>query len=574
MRRKTFVVLAALTVASLLLTQCTTATPAPVPTQAPAPTTAPATVAPAPTQPPAPTKAPPTVAPTPVPKKRVLRETFSWPNRIDPAVGNDFAGSTSLANLYDTLIFPNAKGGVDKWLAESWETSADGLTWTFHLKKGVKFHDGSPLKASDVVYSYNRLKTIGEGYAYLVATSNVAGIKAVDDYTVEFKVVKPSALFLPSLVRLYVASETIVKKNTKAAGPYGKDGDYGKEWLQTHDAGSGPYKVKEFPLEQYLLMEKFTDWWGKFNPKAPDEVRFIGTTEAVTVRTLMQNKELEITDQWQSLEAYNALAKIDGVKVAPLPTLSAFYYMVNNKKPPTDDVHCRKAMAYAFDYDTALTLEWPGVKAMIAPVPATLAGVDTSIPYYKRDLNKAKQELAQCKYANQLDKNPVIINWVSEVPDEEKYALLFQSNMAEIGMKVNVVKVPWLSLVENTSKLETSPSIATIYVSADLPEAGLMYRQRYHSSTSGTWQQNEWLKDPNLDKEIDDALATLDQNERFAKYSKIQAALEDRAVSVWIYDQIDKHAYRTCVDLPTVRGETSHVMGYDFFVADIGVDCP
>ncbi len=575
MRRKTFVALAALTVVSVLLTQCApAATPAPAPTQAPASTQAPAaTQAPAPTV--APTKAPaPTTPPTAPPAtKRVLRETFSWPDRIDPAVGNDFAGSTSLANLYDTLIFPNAKGGVDPWLATKWDISSDGTTYTFHLRNDAKFHDGSPLKASDVVYSYNRLKTIGEGYAYLVATSNVAGVKAVDDYTVEIKVAKPSALFLPSLVRLYVASEAIVRKNTKAAGPYGENGDYGKEWLQTHDAGSGPYMVKEFPLEQYLLMQKFNDWWGKFNPKAPDEVRFIGTTEAVTVRSLMQNKELEITDQWQSLEAYNALAKIDGVKVAPLPTLSAFYYMVNTKKPPTDDVHCRKAMSYAFDYDTALTLEWPGVKQMIAPVPATLAGVDASIPYYKRDLNKAKAELAQCKYANQLDKNPVIVNWVSEVPDEEKYALLFQSNMAEIGMKVNVVKVPWLSLVENTSKLETSPSIATIYVSADLPEAGLMYRQRYHSSTTGTWQQNEWLKDAKLDAEIDDALATLDQKERFTKYSKIQAELVDLAPSTWIYDQIDKHAYRTCVDLPTVRGETSHVMGYDFFMADIGVNC-
>jgi peptide/nickel transport system substrate-binding protein len=513
-----------------------------------------------------------TYTPAAAAQKRVFRETFSWPDRIDPAVGNDYASSTSLANLYDSLVFPNAKGGVDPWLAESWDVSSDGLTYTFHLRQGVKFHDGSPLKASDVVYSYDRLKTIGEGYAYLV-TTGVQGVKAVDDATIEITVEKPSALFLPALVRLYVASEAIVKKNTKAEGPYGANGDYGKEWLQTHDAGSGPYMVKEFPLEQYLLMEKFPDWWGKFNPKAPDEVRFIGTTEAVTVRSLMENKELEVTDQWQSLEAYNALAKIEGVKVAPVPTLSGFYYMINTKKPPTDDVHCRRAMSYAFDYDTALTLEWPGVKQMIAPVPATLAGVDTSIPYYKRDLDKAKQELAQCKYANQLDQNPVILQWVSEVPDEEKYALLFQSNMAEIGMKVNVVKVPWLSLVENTSKLETSPSIATIYVSSDLPEAGLMMKQKYHSSTAGTWQQNEWLQDPKLDAEIDDALATLDQKERFAKYSKIQAELEDLAPSIWIYDQIDKHAYRTCVDLPTVRGETSHVMGYDFFMPDIGVDC-
>lgn len=557
MRHKLFTLLIVMILASVILAGCApkaTTTPATVETQAPAqPTT------------------PPTTAP--VAQKRVFRESFSWPDRIDPAVGNDFASSTSLANLYDTLVFPNAKGGVDPWLATSWDISTDGMTYTFHLRSGVKFHDGSLLKASDVVYSYDRIKIIGEGYGYLV-TAGVKSVSAPDDSTVVITIEKPSALFLPSLVRLYIASEAIVKANTKVEGPYAENGDYGKEWLQTHDAGSGPYMVKEFPLEQYLLMEKFTDWWGKFNPNAPDEARFIGTTEAVTIRTLMQNHELEVTDQWQSLEAYGALSKIDGVKVAPIPTLSGFYYMVNNKKPPTDDVHCRKAIDYGFDYQTSLTLEWPGVQQMIAPVPATLAGVDKSIPYYTYDVDKAKAELAQCQYANSLDQNPIIVQWVSEVPDEEKYALLFQANMTDLGFKVEVQKVPWLSLVENTSKLETSPSIATIYVSADLPEAGLMYQQRYSSSTAGTWQQNEWLQDPALDAKITDALATIDQTARFAKYSEIQKDLEDRAASLWIYDQIDKHAYRTCVDLPTVRGETSHVMGYDFFLADIGVDCP
>ena len=571
MRGKTFMALAALILLSLLLTQCTPAT-APAPAAPAAPTAAapqaPAATTAAESQAPAATSAPA----APEAAKRVLRVTFSWPNRIDPAVGNDYASSTSLANLYDSLVFPNAKGLVDPWLAESWDVSDDGLTYTFHLRKDAKFHDGTPVKASDVVYSYDRLKTIGEGYAYL-ATSGVEGVKAIDDYTVEFKVAKPTALFLPSLVRLYVLNEATVRKNTNAQGPYGDNGDYGKEWLQTHDAGSGPYKVKEFPLEQYLLMEKNPDWWGKFNPNAPDEVRFIGTTEAVTVRTLMQNKELEISDQWQSFEAYQALEKMPGVKIAPLPSMSSFYYMVNTKKAPTDDVHCRKAMAYAFDYDAAVGLEWPGTKQMVGPVPATLAGHDPSVLVYKRDLDKAKEELAQCKYANELDKNPVIVNWVSEVPDEEKYALLFQSNMADIGMKVNIVKVPWLSLVENTSKLETSPSIATIYVSSDLPEAGLMLKQRYHSSTTGTWQQNEWLQDTRLDAEIDDALATLDDKERFAKYAKIQQELVDLAPSVWIYDQVEKHAYRDCVDWPAARDETSLVMGYQLFVPGVGVNC-
>ncbi|HYW83263.1 MAG TPA: ABC transporter substrate-binding protein, partial [Spirochaetia bacterium] len=336
--------------------------------------------------------------------------------------------------------------------------------------------------ASDVMYSFDRLKTIGRGFAYLV-TPNVAEVRAPNASTVVFTLKEPSALFLPSLVRLYVAEASLVKKNTKGQGPYGADGDYGTAWLQTHDAGSGPYMVKEFPLEQYLLMARNTQWWGKFNANAPDEVRFIGTTEGVTVRTLMQNKQLEITDQWQSFEAYQALEKIDGIKVAALPSMTSFYYMVNTKKAPTDDLHFRLAMEYAFDYDAAVGLEWPGTKQMVGPVPASLAGHDANVTVFHRDLDKAKAELAQSKYAGSPDQSHVVVQWVSEVPDEEKYALLFQSNMADVGIKVDVVKVPWLSLVQNTSKLESSPNIATIYVSSDLPEAGLMLKQRYSSST-------------------------------------------------------------------------------------------
>ncbi|MCL4487465.1 MAG: ABC transporter substrate-binding protein [Chloroflexi bacterium] len=560
-----------LLVGNLFISACAPApAPPPAATQPPAATSAPTTTAPTT----AAASASPTAGPTSTiaAGKRVFRATFSPPLRADPAVGNDYVASSTLPNLYDSLVFPNAKGSVDPWLATSWDISSDGLTYTFHLRTGVKFHDGTTLKASDVVYSYNRLKTIGQGYAYLV-TPGVQSVMAPDDNTVVFKIEKPSALFLPSLIRLYVVEEALVRKNATSSGAYGANGDYATGWLQTHDAGSGPYMITEFPLAEYVLMSKNVNWWGKFNPNAPDEVRFIVTTEAVTVRSLLQNNQLEMTDQWQSLEAYQAFAKIPGVKVLALPTVSSFYYMLNNAKAPTDDVHCRKAIDYAYDYNAALGLEWPGTKQMIAPVPATLAGVDPNLPYYKHDMTKAKQELAQCKYANQLDKYPITVDWVSEVPDEEKYALLFQSNMADIGFKVNIVKTPWLSLVDNMSKLDSSPSISTIYVSADLPEAGLMLRQRYHSSTTGTWQQNEWLRDPKLDASIDDALSTLDQQQRFAKYSAIEKDLEDRAASLWIYDQLEKHGIRDCVDLPAAKGQTSVLIGYYFFMPDVGVTC-
>ncbi|NLF15537.1 MAG: ABC transporter substrate-binding protein, partial [Anaerolineaceae bacterium] len=448
------------------------------PAETPEPTQAPET---------APTAAPAGETAAPAAKERLLRITFSWPLYADPAVGSDYASSTALANVYETLIFPNAEAGVDPWLAESWDISDDGLTYTFHLREGVKFHDGSELVASDVVYSYNRLKTIGEGYAYLV--SGVADIQAPDDYTVVFQLEEPSGLFVPSLVRLYILNEDQVRANTLAEGAYGEEGDFGKEWLLTHDAGSGPYTIIEFPLEEYCMLEKFEDWWAadKFHANAADRAKLIGTTEAATVRSMLSTGELEISDQWQTVEAYQALDAIDGVHIQSFVSMSSFYYMVHTRKPPTDDIHCRKAMAYAFDYEGAVALEWPGTPVMDGPVPAILGGHDPNVMTYTHDLDKAREELAQCQYADNLDDYPIEVHWISEVPHEEKFALLFQANMAELGMKVEVVQMPWLSVVQETAAEDTSPHIVTVYVSAALPEAGLMIKDRYHSSTAPTW---------------------------------------------------------------------------------------
>jgi len=512
--------------------------------------------------------------PAPAAGKRALDVTFSWPTYIDPAVGSDFSSTSSLAILYDTLVFPNTAGGADAHLAESWETSADGLTWTFHLKKGVKFHNGSELTASDVAFSMNRILEIGEGLAY-VFLGTVESATALDDYTVEFKLPAPSGLFLISLIRLYVADEEEVMANIVTPGPYGDKGDYGKEYLLTHDAGSGPYKVKEFPLEEYLLMEKNPDWFGTFHPNAPDEARFIATTETATVRTLMARRELEITDQWQTIEALEALDAMEGVDVAAFPGLMEFYYMIHTKKPPTDDVHFRRAMAYAFDYGAAVALEWPGTQQSRGPVPALAAGHNPDVFVFQRDLDKAREELALSPYADKLDEYPVVVHWITDVPAEEKWALLFQANMADIGINAEIVGTPWMSVVEETADQELSPHIVTIYVAADFPEAGPMLKVRYHSDAAATWSQNEWLLDDALDQRIDDALLTVDQEERYAKYRALQDYIVELCPSLFLYDQIQKQAYQSAyVDWPAARGEVIPVMGYEHYAPHIGVTGP
>ena len=519
------------------------------------------------------TTSPETTAP-PAAEEKVLRVTFAWPTYIDPAVGSDFSSTTSINALYDPLVYPTPEGDIKPWVAESWEVSDDGLVWTFHIRKGIKFHDGSELTAEDVAFSMQRLLTIGEGYAYLFKPY-IDKIEVLDNYTVQFTLKKPFGPFLAALTRFYILNKDLVMAHLVMNDTnfnYGEFGDYGRNWLLTHDAGSGPFMVKEFKLEEKLTMEKFPDYWAGLKPNTPDIAIFIGTTEPSTIRTLMANRELEISDQWQPKEAWEALDSIQGVDIANIYAGTEFYLMIHTKKPPTDDVHCRKAMAYGVDYDTIINQIFPGARKVTGPVPPSVPGAAPNLQGFYYDVNKAKEELQQCKYYGQLDQYPVEFHWIAEVPDEEKVALLFKANMQELGITVNVVKKPWLSVVDEMANQDTSPHIVSIFDSPAYPEAGALLFSRYHSSSANTWEQNEWLLDPQLDKMLEEALSTVDRNERFQKYYEIQQYIMDLAPTIFLFEQVEKHAYQSYyVKWPAAEGKGIPLMGYIIDLRDIEV---
>ncbi|KKL59268.1 hypothetical protein LCGC14_2217040, partial [marine sediment metagenome] len=403
--------------------------------------------------------------------ERSLRTNWSWPTYIDPAVGSDFSSSTALVNLYDSLVYPDMEGNAQPHVARSWDTSADALTWTFHLREGVKFHDGSELTAEDVKFSMDRLTTIGEGYGFLFV-GKIVSTKTPDKYTVVFRMKEPFGPFITTIFRLYILNKDLVVANITKPGPYGDMGDYGKDYLLTHDAGSGPYMVKEFQLEEYLLMEQNPNYWLPIDLNAPDEFKMIATTEPVTIRTMMARRELEITDAWQPLESLQALDKIEGVEISQHSTGNEHYFMLHTKKPPTDDIHFRKAMAWAFDYQTLVEKIWVDSTQARGPVTQILPGHDPTVFQYNRDLDKAREELKQSKYYGELDKYPVEIHWVSVPADNEKEALLLMSNLADIGIEAKIVKVPWMSIVEEMANIETSPNVVGVFVGPHYPEAG------------------------------------------------------------------------------------------------------
>jgi peptide/nickel transport system substrate-binding protein len=506
----------------------------------------------------------------------IIRATQDWPVYIDPAVGNKFSDSICLVNLYDSLVFPTPTGGVKPDLATNWKVSSDGLVYTFYLRHGVKFHSGDEVTAEDVVFSANRLLTIGQGFAYVFAPY-IKSVKALDKYTVQFTLKRKFGPFISALVRLYVADKKVVMKHMQKKGAYGNFGDFGTTWLMTHDAGSGPYMVDDVNLESYVLMKKFNDWWGGWEKYAPEYFKLMGTTQPVTVRTMMANHKLEITDELQPLENYKAMAKIPGVKVVAYLDGNNFNGMLNTKKAPTDDIHFRRALAYAVDYNTIVKYIYPACKRSAGPVPQALAGHDPSIKPWPFDMKKAEEELKKSKYYGQLDKYPITLDWCAEAPRERKVALLMASNWEKLGIKVIITKKPFATMMADAEHIDTTPNVALIFVAPDYDEAGSMLYVRYSLATLGTWEQGEWLKDSKINDMILDALGTTNRKERFEKYYKIQEALVKLCPTIWLFDEAQMRAYQASyVYWPTAERVKLHepvtcVMGYNEYVHDMKV---
>lgn len=465
---------------------------------------------------------------------------------IDPAKSTDFIDSILYFNLYDTLVAPGPGGKVVPSLAESWQVGPDGLTYTFRLRRGVKFHDGTAVRAGDVEFSLRRMMDLKQGYSYLY-DGWVSSVKASGTSTVAVTLAKPYGPFLSTLVRLGVLNKDLVLKNKKA-GKFAANGDYGQAFLSTNDAGSGPYRIKSHNPQQRSVIEKFPGYWQGFARNAPDEVRVSLSVEAATIRTLMVRREHDVTSQWLPTEIYRALDQTPGIALATERGQSNLFLKINTKRPPTDDINVRRAMALGFDYGGVLGLirindKVTAGKTARGPIPEGFPGFDGSLPVPRRDVAAAKAALAQSKYSDvELE-----FGWVAEVPLEEKIALLFQQNMAEIGIKVKVVKVPWALMTEKATKIETTPSIVPIFFSGTYPDPDSFLYSIYHSGASGSWTSMEWLQSKDVDALLDKARTTANPGARLALYKQAQKMIIDQVPNIFPYEQFAVFAYQEYV---------------------------
>jgi len=472
----------------------------------------------------------------------IVRFTASGTGNIDPAQGQDNASRCALTNIYDSLMFQDYLGNFKGGVAEFWKISEDGLKYTFKIRDDILFHNGDKLTADDVVFSMKRLLGIKRGFSYLFE-GLVKDISNPSDDTVVITLSEPFGPFLATLTRVWIVNKKQVLEHLQD-GSFGEFKDYGTNWLINNDAGSGPYKVVEMAHNQYLRAVKFSEYWKGFKLGNPEGFELLAVSEPVTVRTMMMRRQLEFTDEWQSVETYKNLKKVKGIDILAVSNGKMMYLSLNNAKAPTDDVHFRKALSYAIDYEALLQI-FPWAKLAKAPVAPSLIGAASDLPYYYYDLEKAKKELALSKYADNPGKYPIEIAWVADVPDREKLALAFQTYFDKLGINVEIVKVPWSKLVDQASRLESTPHGMTISIATQYSEAGSPLRALYYSESIGTYANPSWVKYPDIDEAIDKALKKTDLDERIKLYHRAQELIVQHQPHIPIFEEQEVHAYQS-----------------------------
>ncbi len=485
---------------------------------------------------------------------------------VDPARATDYTETISVINIYDPLVFPDGNGVVQPKLAQTWDVSEDALTYTFYLRQDAVFHDGTQVFAEDVAFSMERMLALKDGYSWMW-TDLISEIDVVDDYTVSFTLREPFTPFLATLPAFCVLNKDLVVAHTQP-GDYGDYGDYGVEWLNTAvdtDAGSGPYTLRSWDRGRAIVFARFDDYflgWQQ-GDKSVDEAHMFNLPATATLKTMLRSGELVMTDNLRTFEDYEDMSAYNGVTVIPADTGQQITFKINTKAAPTDDIHIRRMLAWAFDYAMAITEISPGSLQSRGPVPSAIPGQNPDLFQYTQDLDKAREELELSSYYPNVPTLHIVMGIGAEA--WRRMALSLQAALATIGVNLEIHMETWGRMCELAAQPETTPNLMAIIQAPMYSDPDTFLYSMYHSDAAGTWMSTEWLQNDTVDELISESRRTVDPAARQELLSTAQEIIVDECPDIFIYQA---RLYYAMQDY--VRGFTYRpVMSYEFYFHDL-----
>ncbi len=458
---------------------------------------------------------------------------MSWePSEIDPHVGSSYEGATVDRAVFDTLIRQTPDGAFHPGLATRWEISADGLTYTFYLREGVKFHDGTPLNAEAVKFSFDRIANPATKSQQAISLIGpYASSEVVDELTVKIHLKEPFGPFLSG-----IAQPNVAIVSPAAAQQYGEDFD-------DHLVGTGPFIFKEWVRQDHITLVRNPDYnWASdfFDHQGPaylDEIEFKFIEEG-TVRTgTLETGETNMIND-VSPEDFARLASDPNYKtysiIQPGTPLSI---AMNVTKPPLDDVKVRQAIEYAIDKKAIVDTLFAGLYELAySPLaPNTLGYWSGAEQMYGYDPEKAKSLLDEAGWQDSdgdgiRDKEgqPLKLWWPTfKWQRMNDMATMVQAQLKEIGIDLSVDVVAFPSMYETANKCEHN-LVHTGNTDADPNALSIVY----DSSNVGSGWAWTCIEDAEIDDLLRQGRVTVDPAERVPIYTKLQQRILDLALVV------------------------------------------
>jgi peptide/nickel transport system substrate-binding protein len=431
------------------------------------------------------------------------------PDQFDPHKTSAYPSFQVLENVYDTLVVPNAEDlTMEPSLATGWETSEDNLTWTFTLRDGVTFHDGSDFDSADVVYSYNRI--IDEKLANSYRFANVKSVEAPDAQTVVINLTKPT----PNLLALIGAFKGMAILPEGAAE---------KMDLTTEADGTGPFELESSDASSTKLTA-FDGYWGGKPKVAGVEFRYI--TEPAAALTALKAGEVNWTDNVppQDIES---LGNDDEVDLESTASVDYWYMSMNFARPPFDNTKVRQAIATAIDREAVTeAAKFGAARANETAIPEDSFFYSDYAPF-EPDADKAKELMKEAGVTTPITMGLMVTD---EFPESVTAAEVIASELEPIGIKVEVETLDFATWLDREDKGEFDAFMLSWLGNIDPAD---FYEQQHITGGSSNYQG---YSNPQVDQLLSQAATEVDEDARKDLYDQAAKLIVDDVSYLYLYN--------------------------------------
>ncbi len=444
------------------------------------------------------------------------------PSDLDPHSAYDPGSQIALQGPFEGLIRlqPGTADTVVPVLAESWMANADMSVWTFHLRPGVTFQDGTPLDAEAARASFERLLTLGLAPSTLLSRfiDDPARITAPDSRRLVFDLGRPQPLFEAAIA----APTGTVIVNAAALRAHEVDGDWGHGWAQTHcdGIGTGPYRVSSFDIEEGVALERYPEYWRGWTGKHFDGVTIRVVTEPETRLALIERGEADIVTTLP-LATVQDLAANRQLLVDRRFTL-AVNYVAMTVADPLRSAEARQALCWAFPYDDVIDGVYAGfAKRAVGPVAELCRGFNPETFVYSTDLDRARALLQRAGVAENTT-----ITYALAAGNREAAAIpeLFATNLSAIGLQLDIQVIDFATYIDlsfGELPAEERPNLFSFFWSPDYNDA---WNQLWPQVSCAAWQAGNVGQYCNAGVEalLEEARFATDQGSYLAALAEIQ----------------------------------------------------